>query len=80
MRLADKINWSRFDEVFGKTYSSENGRSGLSTRIMVGLHYLRFAYKVSEERALEIFVENPYWQYFCGMVFLKTKSLATDHL
>jgi IS5 family transposase len=33
---------------------------------MVGLHYLKSIYNVSDEAVVAQFVENPYWQYFCG--------------
>ncbi len=36
---------------------------------MVGLHYLKGMYALSDERVVEGFLENPYWQYFCGMEF-----------
>lgn len=33
---------------------------------MVGLHYLKAAFTESDESVVEKWVENPYWQYFCG--------------
>jgi len=33
---------------------------------MVGLHYLKVIYGESDEALVEKWVENPYWQYFCG--------------
>jgi IS5 family transposase len=33
---------------------------------MVGLHYLKHAYNESDESVIQRWVENPYWQYFCG--------------
>ena len=36
------------------------------TRLMVGLHYLKHAYQLSDEEVIRRWVENPYWQYFCG--------------
>jgi IS5 family transposase len=34
---------------------------------MVGLHYLKHAFNQSDEAVVTRWVENPYWQYFCGM-------------
>ena len=31
---------------------------------MVGLHYLKYAYDMSDDGVLEEWLENPYWQYF----------------
>ena len=33
---------------------------------MVGLHYLKALYDESDESVVAKWVENPYWQYFCG--------------
>ncbi len=44
-------------------------RPGLPMRLLVGLHYLKHLYDVSDESAVAGFVENPYWQYFCGEEF-----------
>ena len=33
---------------------------------MVGLHYLKHAFDLSDEEVVFQWVENPYWQFFCG--------------
>ena len=38
---------------------------------MVGLHYLKHAFGLSDELVVQQWVENPYWQYFCGMQFFQ---------
>jgi transposase, IS5 family len=73
VKLANAINWSRFEEEFGKLYSEKRGRPGVPTRIMVALHYLKHAYNQSDENVVERFSENAYWQYFCGFHFLEHK-------
>lgn len=65
-RLAGVVNWEQFERQFGKFYAVEMGRPGLATRLLVGLHYLKYLYNVSDEVAVASWVENPYWQYFCG--------------
>lgn len=32
----------------------------------MGLHYLKHTFDLSDEVVVEQWVENPYWQYFCG--------------
>jgi len=66
IRLAKVIAWNAFDERFGALYVQDNGRPGLPTRLVVGLHYLKYAFDESDESVVERWVENPYWQYFCG--------------
>jgi len=47
-------------------YDAELGRPGLPIRLVVGLHYLKHAFDLSDEEVVMRWVENPYWQYFCG--------------
>jgi IS5 family transposase len=65
-RLADLIDWSRFDTAFGSLYCPDNGCPAKATRLMVGLQYLKHTYGLSDEEVVMRWVENPYWQYFCG--------------
>lgn len=64
--LARKIDWRRFDVAFAECYSAEDGAPGKDIRLLAGLHYLKYTFNVSDESLLERWVENPYWQYFCG--------------
>jgi IS5 family transposase len=65
-RLASVIEWSEFDEAFGKLYCLDQGRPAKPTRLMVGLQYLKYTFNLSDEEVVARWVENPYWQYFCG--------------
>ncbi len=67
--LAEAIDWQIFEREFGALYVERKGRPGLPMRLLVGLHYLKHLYDVSDESAVAGFVENPYWQYFCGEEF-----------
>jgi len=70
-KLANQIDWLEFEKEFGKTYDEKNGRPGCPTRLMVGLHYLKHTFNESDESVLERFIENPYWQYFCGFEYFQ---------
>ena len=63
--LAAGIDWSEFDDLVDECYS-EDGRPGCTTRLMIGLLYLKHAFNESDESVVERWVENPYWQFFCG--------------
>jgi IS5 family transposase len=65
-RLAGVVNWAQFERQFGQFYADGMGRPALATRLLVGLHYLKYLYNVSDEVVVASWVENPYWQYFCG--------------
>lgn len=64
--LAQAIEWSVFEQAVGPLYAEEVGRPALPTRLMVGLHDLKQMEDVSDEAVVAAWVENPYWQYFCG--------------
>ena len=70
-QLSQQIDWSYFEREFGPLYAEEVGRPGVPTRLLVGLHYLKHAYHESDESVVERWVENPYWQYFCGYEFFQ---------
>ncbi len=64
--LGTKIQWPEFDRTFGTLYSEGKGRPAKPTRLLVGLHYLKHTYSLSDEEVVLQWVENPYWQHFCG--------------
>ena len=66
VKLSEAIGWREIEAEFGVQMSSEGGRPALATRLMVGLHYLKALYDESDESVVAKWVENPYWQYFCG--------------
>lgn len=47
-------------------YSEGCGHPALPTRLLAGLHYLKYTFNESDESVVDRWVENPYWQYFCG--------------
>ncbi len=65
-QLAGMIPWESFEEKFGSLYSDKKGRPGIPIRLMAGLMYLSHAHGISDEEVVKRWVENPYWQYFCG--------------
>ena len=70
VRLAGIVPWLEFDEAFGKHYRPL-GRPAKPTRLLVGLHYLKHLHDLSDEETVDRWVENPYWQYFCGFEFFQ---------
>ena len=69
VKLADAIDWSSFNDGLQECFCHDNGRPSLPTRLMVGLHYLKYTYDLSDEGVLHQWLENPYWQYFTGNSF-----------
>src|SRR5208337_3532635 len=66
VRLGMRIDWVSFEEALGATYHPTHGAPGISTRLMVALHYLKYQTDLSDEDVVSAWVENPYWQHFSG--------------
>jgi IS5 family transposase len=69
--LAEQIDWQQFDAAIDQCYAEELGRPGVNTRLMVGLMYLKHAFNESDESVVARWVENPYWQFFCGCQYMQ---------
>lgn len=69
--LSDRIDWSAFEDAFGSLYFEKRGRPGLPIRLLVGLTYLSRLHDLSDEGVVSLWLENPYWQYFCGFDHLQ---------
>lgn len=67
--LAGKIDWGFLADRCGAAYSDKPGHPALPTRLMAGLHILKYADNLSDEELCARWVENPYYQYFCGEEF-----------
>ena len=73
VKLSEKIDWESFEEHFGKFYSPDMGRPSKPVRLMVGLCYLKYTFDCSDEELVWGWIENPYWQYFCGEKYFQHK-------
>ena len=70
VKLADAVDWRVFERDL-KPFFSHTGRQAKPVRLMVGLQYVKYAFNHSDESVPSVWVENPYWQYFCGGVFFE---------
>ena len=64
--LYGKNNWKALEHQFGGLYAAGLGRHGHPIRLMVDLQLLKYLRNTSDEEVVATWVENPYWQYFCG--------------
>ena len=70
LALAQKIPWASFERDFAQFYASV-GRPAKPVRLMVGLLLLKQIENLSDERVVEAWVQNPYYQAFCGMEYFQ---------
>jgi IS5 family transposase len=71
VRLARAIDWRFLEEKFGAVYTDKPGHPPLPTRLMAGLAILKHMQNHSDEALCEHWIENPYYQYFCGEEFFQ---------
>ena len=74
IKLGELIDWDRIETSFAGHFVSERGRPALPPRLVAGLLYLQHCFDCSDELVVNTWVENPYWQYFTGEIYLQTKS------
>jgi len=55
--LSERIDWSYLDES-ASSFFSEEGRPALPTRLITGLHLLRYMFNLSDEGVCECFCLN----------------------
>ena len=72
-KLGRAIDWRFLEERFGAVYSDKVGHPPLPTRLMAGLSILKPMHDLSDEDLSARWVENPYYQLFCGEEFFQHK-------
>lgn len=70
--LADVIDWEKLHKEFSK-YFGDTGHPAKSVRLVCGLFYLKSLYEISDEQLVSHWVENSYWQWFCGEQYFQHK-------
>ena len=67
VRLAGEIDWDFLAGRFSSVCRVGPGQPPLPTRLVAGLFILKHMHNLSDEALCERWVENPYFQYFCGV-------------
>jgi transposase, IS5 family len=70
--LAKEIDWEGLQKEFAPLYGT-TGRPSIPIRTIVGLLLLKQMYNLGDETVVERYLENPYWQHFCGEVYFQYK-------
>ena len=65
-RLAREIDWDFLDGRFSSVCRAGPGQPPLPTRLVAGLLILKHMHDLSDEALCARWLENPYYQYFCG--------------
>jgi IS5 family transposase len=68
--LAKKIDWVYLEKEFAPLYGTV-GRPSVPIRTIVGLLLLKQMYNHGDETVVQRYLENPYWQHFCGEIYFQ---------
>jgi IS5 family transposase len=69
--LGQALPWQLVEEHFAPLFNDIPGCPPKPVRLMVGLFMLAHIEGISDESVVSHWVENPYWQYFCGFDHLQ---------
>lgn len=66
VQLSGLIDWSVLEREWAGYFPSTRGRPATAARLVAGLLYLQHTFALSDDDVVWGWVENPYWQLFCG--------------
>jgi len=69
--LEKRIDWAWFEKEFDDLFEYGRGQPPKPIRLIVGLMMIQHMEGLSDEKVVEKWVENPYWQAFCGYDYLQ---------
>jgi IS5 family transposase len=72
-KLGEQIDWDGVVKEFSKYYV-DFGRPSHPTRLMVSLLLLKQLFDIGDEKVVEQWTHNPYWQYFGGQSRFQWKA------
>jgi transposase, IS5 family len=66
VRLAGEIDWGFLEQRFASVCEAGPGQPALPARLIAGLFIVKHMHSLSDEALCARWLENPYYQYFCG--------------
>lgn len=72
--MAARVDWAGVEALGRSLFKSRMGRPATAPRLMAGLLYLQHLFGLSNEEVVLMWVENPYWQVFCGETHLQVDA------
>ena len=76
--LSQQIPWSHIEQVYGDLFSSDEGCPAKSARMAFGALFIKERLGTSDRETVEQIKENPYLQYFIGMMEYNDEQAPFD--
>ena len=70
--LSKHIDWDYLHDQFEPLFDEHFGAPAKAVQEVIGIIILQQMYGFSDERVVKLWIENPYWQYFCGHDYLQS--------
>ncbi len=70
-KMSKAVPWEDLEIALSPYFTIKVGAPAKPIRLVSGLFMLQHCFDVSDEDALQNWLENPYWQFFCGYDYLQ---------
>lgn len=78
VKLASIFDWGSYNKYIPPLLREFHDAPDKPVRMLVGLCFLQQTFNLTDQEMLRQWVENPYWQYFCGSKHLAFTQPATE--
>jgi len=77
LKLAEVMPWDKLDEIYSRYFSPAQGRPAKDSRLICGLLVVKLVKNMSDDDAVQEFMENPYIQAFCGCEYFAVEDVIS---
>ena len=74
IKLAELVPWTEMDRLYRKCFDERKQFVIKGSRLILGLFLGQMLLQLSDRQILDMFHENPYFQYFCGQEIFCVKQ------
>lgn len=74
MKMKNLIDWPAIEDHINQKFNEGKGAPPKPIRLVVGMLMLQHMFDCSDEWVVRYWMENPYWQSFCGFDYFETKA------
>jgi transposase, IS5 family len=73
IKMSNLIDWAAIEEHVDQKFEEGRGAPPKPIRLVVGMLMLQHMFDCSDEWVVRFWMENPYWQSFCGFDYFETE-------
>ena len=77
LKLGEVMPWEKLDELYGRHFAQGYGRPAKDSRLITGLLTVKMIKNLSDEDAVQEFMESPYIQAFCGAEYFSVEDMIS---